>query len=68
VGYKPVEPAKLMLKSSSKIKMKVLGIDLAGSERRNSGVAYLEDGKLTCFVLHKDEEILELSKGFPISS
>jgi len=44
--------------------MTVLGIDLAGSERRNSGVAYLEDGKLTCFVLHKDEEILELSKGF----
>jgi predicted nuclease with RNAse H fold len=44
--------------------MKVLGIDLAGSERRNSGVAYLEDGKLTCFVLHRDEEILELSKGF----
>jgi predicted nuclease with RNAse H fold len=44
--------------------MKALGIDLAGSERRNSGVAYLEDGKLTCFVLHKDEEILELSKGF----
>jgi len=33
--------------------MKALGIDLAGSERRNSGVAYLEDGKLTCFVLHK---------------
>jgi len=44
--------------------MKALGIDLAGSERRNSGVAYLEDGKLTCSVLHKDEEILELSKGF----
>ena len=44
--------------------MKALGIDLAGSERRNSGVAYVENGKLTCFVLHKDEEILELSKGF----
>ncbi|WP_448583776.1 DUF429 domain-containing protein [Thermocrinis sp.] len=44
--------------------MKVLGIDLAGSEKRNSGVAYLEDKKITCFVLHKDEEILAISKNF----
>ncbi|WP_448588389.1 DUF429 domain-containing protein [Thermocrinis sp.] len=44
--------------------MRALGIDLAGSEKRATGVAYLEDGKLQCHLLYKDEEILELSKGF----
>jgi hypothetical protein len=48
--------------------MKVLGIDLAGSEKRNSGVAYLEDGKLTCFVLHKMRKSWSFLRVFPISS
>jgi len=38
--------------------MKVLGIDLSGSEKRPTGVAYLE------FVLYRDEEIIEFSKAF----
>ncbi len=41
--------------------MKILGIDLAGSEKRKTGIC-LMDGKLKakCFILFKDKEILDL--------
>ena len=44
--------------------MKALGIDLSGFEKRPTGVAYIEDEKIKCSVLYKDEEIIELSKAF----
>ena len=44
--------------------MKVLGIDLAWSEKRATGVAYLINNKVKCYILHKDQELLELSRTF----
>jgi len=45
--------------------MIVVGVDLAGSEKRNTGICILkEDLAAKCFVVHKDEEILELIEKF----
>ena len=45
--------------------MIVVGVDLAGSEKRNTGICILnEDLEAKCFVVHKDEEILELIEKF----
>jgi predicted nuclease with RNAse H fold len=45
--------------------MKVFGIDLAGSEKRNTGVCVLNEKlEAKCFIVHKDEEILELIEKF----
>lgn len=40
--------------------MRIIGIDLAGSERRDSGVCVLDGRKATAIVLHSDAEILGL--------
>jgi len=41
--------------------MIVIGIDLAGSEKRNTGICVLNENlEAKCFVVHKDEEILNL--------
>ncbi len=41
--------------------MKVIGIDLAGSEKRKTGVAILSENlKAECFCVFKDDEILKL--------
>jgi predicted nuclease with RNAse H fold len=37
----------------------IIGIDLAGSEKRNTGFCYLIDNKVFTKILHKDEEIIE---------
>jgi predicted nuclease with RNAse H fold len=40
--------------------LKAVGIDLAGSARRNTGICTLEDDKITsCTILHLDEEIID---------
>ena len=45
--------------------MIVIGIDLAGSERRNTGICILNENlDAKCFVVHKDEEILDLIEKF----
>jgi hypothetical protein len=45
--------------------MIVIGIDLAGSEKRNTGICVLNEKlEAKCFVAHKDEEILELIEKF----
>jgi predicted nuclease with RNAse H fold len=45
--------------------MIVIGIDLAGSERRNTGICILNENlEAKCFVVHKDEEILDLIEKF----
>jgi len=45
--------------------MIVIGIDLAGSENRNTGICVLNEKlEAKCFVVHKDEEILELIENF----
>jgi len=45
--------------------MIVIGIDLAGSEKRNTGICTLNENLETkCFVVHKDEEILDLIEKF----
>ncbi len=45
---------------------KVLGLDLAGSERRKTGYAYWEGSSLRVGVVYTDKEVLELSKGFSL--
>ena len=41
----------------------ILGIDLAGSERRDTGVCLLDRKlKARCFIVHKDSEIISLVK------
>ena len=45
--------------------MIVIGIDLAGSEKRNTGICILNENlDARCFVVHKDEEILDLIEKF----
>jgi len=44
--------------------MNILGIDLAGSEKRPTGVAYVEDNKILTKVVYNDDEILNLAKSF----
>jgi len=45
--------------------MIVIGIDLAGSEKRNTGICILNENlEARCFVVHKDEEILNLIEKF----
>jgi hypothetical protein len=43
--------------------MKVVGIDLAGSERRPTGICVLEGRKGSVWVVHTDREILEAVGG-----
>lgn len=45
---------------------KVLGLDLAGSQKRKTGYAFLKDKRLVVGTLYTDEEILEISKGFKL--
>ena len=45
--------------------MIVIGIDLAGSENRNTGICVLNEKlEAKCFVVHKDEEIIDLIEKF----
>jgi predicted nuclease with RNAse H fold len=45
--------------------MIVIGIDLAGSEKRNTGICILNENlEAKCFVVHKDEEIVNLIEKF----
>jgi len=45
--------------------MIVIGIDLAGSEKRNTGICILNENlEAKCFIVHKDKEILELIEKF----
>ena len=44
--------------------MQVLGVDLAGSEKRATGVAYKEGGKVKCAILYQDSEIIQLAHSF----
>ena len=45
--------------------MIVIGIDLAGSEKRNTGICVLnENFETKCFVVHTNKEILELVEKF----
>lgn len=44
----------------------ILGLDLAGSQKRKTGYAYLDDNRLKVGLLYKDEEILELARGFSL--
>jgi predicted nuclease with RNAse H fold len=45
--------------------MEVIGIDLAGSEKRDTGICVLSEKlEAKCFIVHKDEEILELVEKF----
>jgi predicted nuclease with RNAse H fold len=45
--------------------MIVIGIDLAGSEKRNTGICILNENlEAKCFVIHKDEEILNFIEKF----
>jgi predicted nuclease with RNAse H fold len=37
----------------------IVGIDLAGSEKRNTGFCFLKNKKAITKILHKDEEIIE---------
>lgn len=38
----------------------ILGIDLAGSQKRNTGICLLKGKKAYCFVVKTDEQILEI--------
>lgn len=42
------------------MKYSIVGIDLAGSEKRNTGVCYLENHILKTTILKKDQDILNL--------
>lgn len=42
--------------------MRVVGLDLAGSEKRNTGYCCLEKGKANIRILHSDHEIIEQVK------
>jgi hypothetical protein len=44
--------------------MSILGIDLAGSEKRPTGIAYFKDNRILTKVVYKDEEILKIAKNF----
>ena len=44
--------------------MNILGIDLAGSEKRPTGIAYFEDNRILTKVVYNDEEILKIAKNF----
>jgi predicted nuclease with RNAse H fold len=45
--------------------MIIVGIDLAGSERRNTGICVLSEKlEAKCFVVHTDKEILEMVEKF----
>ena len=45
--------------------MIIVGIDLAGSEKRNTGICILNEKlEAKCFIVHKDEEILEMAERF----
>lgn len=46
------------------LKDRVLGIDLAGSPRRNTGYAFIRDSKTVVGIIHSNEEIVETSKNF----
>ena len=48
----------MTIKLSSRYK-KVVGIDLAGSERRPTGICVLEGRKASVWVVHRDGEVLE---------
>jgi len=45
--------------------MRVIGIDLAGSKNRNTGICVMnEELEAKCFVVHEDKEILEIVEKF----
>jgi len=44
--------------------MNLLGIDLAGSEKRATGIAYFKDHKIITKIVYKNEEILSIAKDF----
>lgn len=44
----------------------IIGIDLAGSAKRNTGFAYFYNNKINTGILHSDYEIINLAKGFDI--
>lgn len=46
--------------------MKVLGLDLAGSPKRKTGVAYLEDNRVKVGIIYEDEHILKLCESFDL--
>ena len=49
--------------------MKVVGIDLAGSEKRNTGFCRMEGNQAEVSVLHTDEEILQaLGQGVEVAA
>ncbi|MGQ9781090.1 MAG: DUF429 domain-containing protein [Nitrososphaeria archaeon] len=43
---------------------RVIGIDLAGSEKRNTGVCLMENLHARTFIVHRDNEILDLVSRF----
>lgn len=42
--------------------MKVVGIDLAGTEKRETGFCFLHDNKIKTFVVKSDAEIIKITK------
>jgi len=44
--------------------MKILGIDLAGSDKRNTGIAFKYNGKIVTTIVKTDEEILSICENF----
>ena len=44
--------------------MNILGIDLAGSEKRPTGIAYFQNKKIITRIVYTDKEILSLTKNF----
>jgi predicted nuclease with RNAse H fold len=45
--------------------MRVIGIDLAGSKNRNTGICVMNEKlEAKCFVVHEDKEILEIVEKF----
>ncbi|MCS7298619.1 MAG: DUF429 domain-containing protein [Spirochaetia bacterium] len=46
------------------LKDRVLGIDLAGSSRRNTGYAFIRNDKTVVGIIHSNEDIIQISRDF----
>lgn len=57
---KPTQATTLSMNSNKRNHHKVVGIDLAGSTKRDTGICMLKENRITlCSIIHTDQEILE---------